>query len=79
MPDVPSSERSMHDGRVLVPTSEPVRATQAITTWALEDDVDLGHFSVAQPTLEDIYLELTGAESPATQTETSTPTQEVAR
>jgi hypothetical protein len=27
----------------------------------LEHDVDLEHFSVTQPTLEDIYLELTGA------------------
>ena len=32
-----------------------------ITAWALERDVDLDHFSVAQPTLEDIYLELTGS------------------
>ena len=34
-------------------------AAQRITTWALDHDVDLGHFSVNQPTLEDIYLELT--------------------
>ncbi len=60
LPDVPSSERTTEDGRVLVLTSEPVRATQAITTWAVDHDIDLGHFSVAQPTLEDIYLELTG-------------------
>jgi hypothetical protein len=37
-----------------------VVAAQRITTWALDHDVDLGHFSVNQPTLEDIYLELTG-------------------
>ena len=79
MPDVPSSERTMEDGRVLVLTSEPVRATQAITTWALDHDVDLGHFSVAQPTLEDIYLELTGADPGAAHTGTPTTTQEVAR
>jgi hypothetical protein len=34
-------------------------AAQRVTTWALDNDVDLGHFSVSQPTLEDIYLELT--------------------
>jgi ABC-2 type transport system ATP-binding protein len=79
LPDLASSERSMEDGRVLVLTSEPVRATQAITTWALEHDVDLGHFSVAQPTLEDIYLELTGADPGATHAGTPTTTQEVAR
>jgi hypothetical protein len=37
-----------------------VVAAQRITTWAVDHDVDLGHFSVSQPTLEDIYLELTG-------------------
>jgi hypothetical protein len=46
---------------VLVRTRAPVRAAQVLTTWAVEHDVDLEHFSVTQPTLEDIYLELTGA------------------
>ena len=45
---------------MLVVTREPVRAAQILTTWALEREADLGHFSVTQPTLEDIYLELTG-------------------
>ncbi len=62
LPDVPSAERRMEDDRVAILTSEPARATQLITTWALDHDVDLAHFSVAQPTLEDIYLELTGAD-----------------
>ena len=35
--------------------------THELTTWALDHDVELAHFSVTQPTLEDIYLELTGA------------------
>ena len=61
VPDVPSLERSIDDDRVLVVTSEPVIATQQITTWAVERGIDLGHFSVSQPTLEDIYLELTGS------------------
>ncbi|MBV8220766.1 MAG: hypothetical protein JO325_20065 [Solirubrobacterales bacterium] len=40
-------------------------AAQRITTWAVDNDVDLGHFSVNQPTLEDIYLELTNSVEPA--------------
>ena len=48
---------------MLVVTKEPVVATQRITGWALDHDLDLGRFSVSQPTLEDIYLELTGAGS----------------
>ena len=49
----------MEGDRAVVLTHDPVRAAQILTTWALERHVDLGHFSVTQPTLEDIYLELT--------------------
>jgi ABC-2 type transport system ATP-binding protein len=59
IPDVPCEQRALEGDRVLVLTKEPVVAAQRITTWALEHDVDLEHFSVSQPTLEDIYLELT--------------------
>jgi ABC-2 type transport system ATP-binding protein len=61
LPDLPCVQRSLEGDRVLVSTKEPVVAAQRITTWALEHDVDLEHFSVSQPTLEDIYLELTGS------------------
>jgi ABC-2 type transport system ATP-binding protein len=62
VPDVPAQEgRSMEGDRVLVLTREPVLAARDITTWALERDVALEHFSVMQPTLEDIYLELTAS------------------
>jgi ABC-2 type transport system ATP-binding protein len=61
VPEVSVQGRSIEHGRVVILTTEPVVAAQRITTWALERGVDLGHFSVAQPTLEDIYLELTGS------------------
>jgi ABC-2 type transport system ATP-binding protein len=61
VPDVPSTERSLDDDRVTVLTTEPLVATQRITTWAVEHGLELGHFSVTQPTLEDIYLALTGS------------------
>jgi ABC-2 type transport system ATP-binding protein len=60
LPEVPALERAAHDGRVLIRTAEAVLATARITTWALEHDIALGRFSVTQPTLEDVYLELTG-------------------
>jgi ABC-2 type transport system ATP-binding protein len=77
VPDVPASGRSMEGDRVLVLTAEPVVAAQRITTWALDHDIDLGHFSVSQPTLEDIYLELTG--SAGEQTNVQITEQEVVR
>ncbi len=61
VPEVPAQHREARADRVLIQTREPVRAAQIVTTWALDRDLDLGHFSVTQPTLEDIYLELTGA------------------
>jgi ABC-2 type transport system ATP-binding protein len=60
IPDVPSVGREIQADRVTVFTREPVIAAHEITTWALDHDVELAHFSVTQPTLEDIYLELTG-------------------
>jgi ABC-2 type transport system ATP-binding protein len=44
---------------VLVRTPEPVAVAHRITGWALETGVALDGFAVAQPSLEDIYLELT--------------------
>lgn len=61
LPDVPCKQRKLEGDRVLVVTKDPVVAAQRITTWAVDHDVDLGHFSVSQPSLEDIYLELTGS------------------
>ena len=40
-------------------------ATQRITTWAIGRGFVLERFSVSRPTLEDIYLELTGAQNHA--------------
>jgi ABC-2 type transport system ATP-binding protein len=59
LPEVPG-QRSLEGDQVLVLTRDPVLTAQRITSWAVDHDVELGHFSVNQPTLEDIYLELTG-------------------
>jgi len=64
VPELPSDGREVDGDRVVVHTREAVRAAQILTSWAVEHDVDLGHFSVTQPTLEDIYLELTGDGQP---------------
>ncbi len=60
LPEFPSLERSAENRRVLIRTDDPVRTTAQITSWALDNDLDLAGFSVSQPTLEDVYLELTG-------------------
>jgi ABC-2 type transport system ATP-binding protein len=61
LPTVPAVDVSLADGRVLIQTKEAVVTAQRITTWALDRGVELEHFAVNQPTLEDIYLELTAS------------------
>jgi ABC-2 type transport system ATP-binding protein len=63
VPDVPAESRELLGDRVTIHTRQPVQASQIITSWALERDHDLAHFSVTQPTLEDIYLELTASDN----------------
>jgi ABC-2 type transport system ATP-binding protein len=46
---------------LLIRTADGMRAAHLLTGWALEREIDLRGFSVAQPTLEDVYLRLTGA------------------
>jgi ABC-2 type transport system ATP-binding protein len=43
-------------------TLEPTRALHDLTGWAVERGVELEALEVARPTLEDVYLELTGGE-----------------
>jgi len=46
-------------GPVTVRTTEPVRYLHALTSWAIGGGIDLEGLSVARPSLEDVYLELT--------------------
>jgi ABC-2 type transport system ATP-binding protein len=48
------------NGFVTLRTGEPVKALNELTGWALERDVDLSSIEVGRPSLEDVYLELTG-------------------
>ncbi|MGI9185399.1 MAG: ABC transporter ATP-binding protein [Solirubrobacteraceae bacterium] len=59
LPPLPIESRSLDGDRVVLQTREAVRAVNLITGWALDREIELGHFSVSQPSLEDIYLELT--------------------
>ena len=46
-----------------VATDDVVTDTNRLTGWALNEEIDLPDLRVSQPTLEDVYLELTSAES----------------
>ena len=50
---------------VEITTTDPVRTLNALTQWALQNNVELDGLSVNQASLEDVYLELTDEEVPA--------------
>ncbi len=53
-------------GRVVVRVAPPVTAAlHTLTGWALERGFELDALTVSRPTLEDVYLELTGEPNPS--------------
>ena len=60
IPALPVNQRTLSGERVTLVTANPVRAMHELTGWALDQNVSLTGLAVSQPTLEDIYLELTG-------------------
>jgi ABC-2 type transport system ATP-binding protein len=60
LPELDGAEVAQEGERVRISSHAGVATTHAITAWALERNFELERFSVTQPSLEDIYLELTG-------------------
>ncbi|MFL5790735.1 MAG: ATP-binding cassette domain-containing protein [Actinomycetota bacterium] len=50
------------DGVLRLSTDQPTKMAHTLTGWALDAGVDLEVFEVSRPSLEDVYLELTGGE-----------------
>ncbi|MGH8911534.1 MAG: hypothetical protein ACRDVD_03405 [Acidimicrobiia bacterium] len=49
------------DRRIELRSSTPTCLLHQLTSWALERGVELIDLSVSRPSLEDVYLQLTGA------------------
>jgi ABC-2 type transport system ATP-binding protein len=47
------------DGFTEVPSTDVVRDLHRLTSWAIEEGIDLDGLEVTRPTLEDVYLSLT--------------------
>jgi ABC-2 type transport system ATP-binding protein len=52
-----------HEGFTEVTTDNVVQALHRLTGWAIDRGVDLDGLEVTRPSLEDVYLALTGAQS----------------
>ena len=53
------------EDRVELRTTEPTRALNLLTGWALHRGEELDALAVTRPSLEDVYLQLTSAQEPA--------------
>jgi ABC-2 type transport system ATP-binding protein len=58
--DLPLSEARMRGSLVEVEAASPTRALHELTSWALARGLELAQLEVDRPSLEDVYLELTG-------------------
>jgi ABC-2 type transport system ATP-binding protein len=54
---------SLPDGSFEIRTDNPTKAVHDLTTWALERGFVFDVLEVTQPSLEDVYIELTGGEA----------------
>ena len=66
LPEALLDHARVADGRVTIETSEPTRTLYRLTSWATEQAIELDALTVAQTSLEDVYLRLTsdaGAEA----------------
>jgi ABC-2 type transport system ATP-binding protein len=52
----------LSDGSVEIRTQNPTRVVHDLTAWAVDHDFAFDLLEVTQPSLEDVYLELTGEE-----------------
>ena len=46
--------------RLLITSADPVRDLHRLTGWALDNGIALDGLEVTRPSLEDVYLSLTG-------------------
>jgi ABC-2 type transport system ATP-binding protein len=53
---------ALPDGSLELRTDEPTRVVHDLTTWALDRGTGFSVLEVSQPSLEDVYLELTGGD-----------------
>lgn len=58
--ELPLADVVEENGQVSVTTDSPTRALHALTGWAVSKGLELERLEIVRPSLEDVYLELTG-------------------
>jgi ABC-2 type transport system ATP-binding protein len=62
LPEPLRAAATIANGSVELTTNDPIRTLHTLTGWALERGVRLDALEVSRPTLEDVYLEITGGQ-----------------
>jgi ABC-2 type transport system ATP-binding protein len=65
LPESLMADAAITDGNVEIRTLEPTRTLHDITGWALGQGIELPSLDVSRPSLEDVYLDITGGEAGA--------------
>ncbi len=60
---LPVADAEVTNGVVELRTGDPTRTLHDLTGWALDQGVSLDDLAVSKPSLEDVYLEITGHSS----------------
>jgi ABC-2 type transport system ATP-binding protein len=63
LPEDLRSAATMTDRMVVLATDDPTGTLHQLTGWALEHGIRLDALEVSRPSLEDVYLEITGGEA----------------
>ena len=63
LPDQLRAVATIADGGVELVTDDPTGTLHRLTGWALERGIQLDTLEVSRPSLEDVYLEITGGEA----------------
>jgi ABC-2 type transport system ATP-binding protein len=62
-PPLPAwGQEALSDGTFLLRAEDPTKMAHEVTGWALEEGFSFDLFEVSLPSLEDVYLDLTGGE-----------------
>jgi ABC-2 type transport system ATP-binding protein len=62
LPPSVSAVAAPDNGMVRLETNDPTRILHEVTGWALDRGIALEGLDVTRPTLEDVYLRLTGGQ-----------------
>jgi ABC-2 type transport system ATP-binding protein len=63
LPSAIAAAASVDGDEIAVRANDPTRTLHELTSWAVERGVELEGLQLTRPTLEDVYLDLTGGEA----------------